>query len=624
MEAKPFNLQSPEKVAEAYGGNKQKIAQAIQMGAIDPTSGLLAGMFIDRMRGAQAMERAPQQTVAQQVFAPPAPPAPPAGLGAIAPQGGGMPAPQGPQMASAAPMGMPAPMGQPPVGMAEGGLTALPLPDDMYNEESFAGGGIVAFAGGRKVDAKAEQIKALMSVMSNPRASFEDRMAARAELNRLESTTGPGLSGLLDRLDETTGAFGNPMAYGWPERTADAVLAANLREADAARGTDASGGMSLRSPELAAIDAASRIKNEAAGRVPFKGFGSAVDRTAGILGDAEINTYGSAEAKQRDPRTMGSINNLGETTRTLAAQFSPPPSDPTGLNALIASNNPNVRLASDADKPYGSPNAARRAAAKVDRERGAMVAPPPRSERGVAGSAPRAPTTTEKETTPAAGTDTPSAMTLGELEKMFNKAGEPPEFQRTSAEELAARKNEDLWSTLAQIGFGMAAGESPNFLTNVGKATAAATPAMQEAIKERRKDTKEERNREFDYLVKKAGFKSDNLKSAYSVFNSMQDREQRLTLEQMRIDAQEKENRLNRAVQTAGQNITKGYYSRVPDQQAYDTWYMSLTPAQRAIIDAGKASRYARNPSNVADTRARVESITGKGTPQPPAGFEID
>ena len=64
MEPKPFSIKSPEEVASAYGGNKQKIAQAIQMGALDPTSGLLAGMFIDRMRSAQAMEQAPQQSVA--------------------------------------------------------------------------------------------------------------------------------------------------------------------------------------------------------------------------------------------------------------------------------------------------------------------------------------------------------------------------------------------------------------------------------------------------------------------------------------------------------------------------------------------------------------------------------
>ena len=53
METKPYRIQSPEAIAKDYGGNKQQIAQAMQMGIVDPTAGVLAGMFIDRMRSAQ-------------------------------------------------------------------------------------------------------------------------------------------------------------------------------------------------------------------------------------------------------------------------------------------------------------------------------------------------------------------------------------------------------------------------------------------------------------------------------------------------------------------------------------------------------------------------------------------
>jgi hypothetical protein len=157
METKPFSLQAPEAIAKEYAGNKQKIAQAAQMGIVDPTAAVLAGMFIDRMRNAAQAEAAPQQTVAQQVFAPPAPAAPPAGLGAL-PQGAmppeamaGMPQampqgmPQGmPQEAMMPPQGMPAPEAM----MAEGGLAGLEVPDDMFMEsDNYAGGGMVAFAG---------------------------------------------------------------------------------------------------------------------------------------------------------------------------------------------------------------------------------------------------------------------------------------------------------------------------------------------------------------------------------------------------------------------------------------------------------------------------------------------
>lgn len=158
METKPFSLQSPEQIAKDYGGNKQKIAEAMQMGIVDPTAGTLAAMFIDRMRGAAQAEAVPQQTVAQQLFAPPqmpmgAPPAP-AGLGAT-PQAAAMPAP-----AAAPPMGMPTPEAAPPVGMSMGGLTSLPIPDSMFDEPSnggYANGGLVAFASAGEVDAKKDK-----------------------------------------------------------------------------------------------------------------------------------------------------------------------------------------------------------------------------------------------------------------------------------------------------------------------------------------------------------------------------------------------------------------------------------------------------------------------------------
>lgn len=162
METKPYRLQSPEDIAKDYGGNKQKIAQAMQLGVVDPTAGVLAGMFIDRMRSAQMQEQTPQATVAQQVMggAPPAPPLA-GGLGATSPAAPPM-APQGGMGMAPPPMAPPA---QPPMGMAEGGLyeapymkdgglSELPIPDTMFDESrdgSYANGGIVAFAAGDEV-----------------------------------------------------------------------------------------------------------------------------------------------------------------------------------------------------------------------------------------------------------------------------------------------------------------------------------------------------------------------------------------------------------------------------------------------------------------------------------------
>ena len=196
--SKPFDLQSPETIAKEYGGNKQRIVQAMQLGVVDPTAGVLAGMFIDRMRSAQAQEMAPQSSVAQQVMAPPPPPgAPPApaGLGATpeaamlgapsmggmgAPPPGGMGAPPG-APPSAPPPGGPPPLGDmppgaPPMGMADGGLAALPISESMFDEPmdgEYAGGGIVAFAQGDAVGYE-QILRDNMAYYSDPQNYMRD------------------------------------------------------------------------------------------------------------------------------------------------------------------------------------------------------------------------------------------------------------------------------------------------------------------------------------------------------------------------------------------------------------------------------------------------------------------
>ncbi len=146
------------------------IAQAAQMGVVDPTAAVLAGMFIDRMRSAQVLEAGQMPSVAQQVLGgqPPAPPAPPAGLGAT-PEAAAMPPMDAmPPMSVTPPQEMPAPQDEMPMMaeggmvapyMAGGGLSEVPLPDGMFDEPSnggfgdgYAGGGMVAFAPGGDVD----------------------------------------------------------------------------------------------------------------------------------------------------------------------------------------------------------------------------------------------------------------------------------------------------------------------------------------------------------------------------------------------------------------------------------------------------------------------------------------
>ena len=141
-----FDLLSAEKVAAKYGGDKRKIGQAAQMGLVNPTVAVMAGMFIDRMRGAAVQEQQPSTTVAQDVMAPATQMA---GLGAT-PQAQTAPqiTPQANTQMAAAPTGTRT--------LAEGGLSSLPVDEDMFPDE-YAGGGIVAFANGGMSQMESDQ-----------------------------------------------------------------------------------------------------------------------------------------------------------------------------------------------------------------------------------------------------------------------------------------------------------------------------------------------------------------------------------------------------------------------------------------------------------------------------------
>ena len=122
-----FDLLSAEKVAAKYGGDKRKIGEAAQMGLVNPTVAVMAGMFIDRMRAAAVKEQQPTTTVAQDTMTPPVQTA---GLGATS---------QANTQMAAVPTGTRT--------LAEGGLSSLPVDEDMFPDE-YAGGGIVAFQTG--------------------------------------------------------------------------------------------------------------------------------------------------------------------------------------------------------------------------------------------------------------------------------------------------------------------------------------------------------------------------------------------------------------------------------------------------------------------------------------------
>jgi hypothetical protein len=203
-----YNLGDADYVVDKYI-TKQNIGRAMQAGVINPVVGTIAGMKIDRIVAAQTAQQTSMPTIVQQVFAPPAPPAPPMG----APPMGGMGPPPG-----APPMGdMPPapPMGAPQMGMADGGLAALPVPDNMFDEPSdgeFAGGGIVAFAQGDEVDYD-KILRENMDYYRDPQNFMRDINAAyqpkREYAERANQYNKDLLSeeGQKKRRDEDTNAF---------------------------------------------------------------------------------------------------------------------------------------------------------------------------------------------------------------------------------------------------------------------------------------------------------------------------------------------------------------------------------------------------------------------------------
>jgi len=381
--AKPFSLQAPEAIAKQYQGNKQKIAQAVQLGLVDATAGTLAGMFIDRMRAAAMQEQGPPQTVAQQVLGS-NPPAPPPGGPPMAPMAGGappppmpMPMPQGAPPANSA-----APMGGPPVQAAEGGLMALPVPDTMFDEPedtSMARGGLVAFAGSG-------------------------------------STNAPLDAASRDEEEEEIPFIDRTIIYDF---------------------------LNKKSPQGVARDAA------------------------------------AAKAKANVPNALKAI---AENTRAPAPSFA-------ALTAAVGTidlrNNPNGRRPKPGEiyistdgRTYKQPAAEAPPAPRTNAPRTGGGLPSLISNKSDKAAADK-----------AAATPPTAPTTVAEDLKMIQGLMQDPEtkaYMEGQTARLAKQKKEDVWSTLAQIGFGMAASKSPTLLGAIGEAGTAALPTAQKAIQARR------------------------------------------------------------------------------------------------------------------------------------------
>jgi hypothetical protein len=132
---------------------------------------------------------------------------------------------------------------------------------------------------------------------------------------------------------------------------------------------------------------------------------------------------------------------------------------------------------------------------------------------------------------------------------------------------LKKQKQEDLWSSLAQIGFGMAATKSPSFLQAFGESAGAALPGMQAALKERRAAERDATKQALELENLQYGRTADIVKAGTELgiegrklLESKLSREQQERLEMYRIAEARKEAAAGRtnALEAAriGQNTT--------------------------------------------------------------------
>jgi hypothetical protein len=532
MENQPFSLQAPEAIAKKYGGNKQKIAMAAQNGLLDPTAAVMAGMFIDRMRSAQTAEQGPQPTVAQQVLTPqPAPaPAAPAGLGAMAP--GGMP-PMAPPMGGGAPPPMPMPQGAPPMTaadgglMSSGGLSTLPVPNDMFDEPdgvSMANGGIVAFRGAGQVGDYEDA------------PTYEEMMAEFDPLNPkgMARTFGPHFPRVYSH-DEVMQDFNAKLAKKHPPIAFPKV--------EMPSGVNkffdhlVNGGTP---EEQAAAAQNARDYLRANGRQTFEEAGlTAPPRPPKPKPDPKKAADLAAPAGNPAPHlTPDQARIVAEVARSRGNNPAPIPaaapaaSSNRGLGYALAQ--PTAKAPADTGK-----SKTRTAAVKALTSNLAPAAAKSVAEQF------------GNPTTPEAGVDfykkSFENIPTDALKAMQKDIADTPD-------RLKKQKQEDLWSSLAQIGFGMAATKSPSFLQAFGESAGAALPGMQAALKERRAAERDATKQALELENLQYGRNADIVKAGTELgtkgrelLESKLSREQQKELELYRIQEAREEGKKNRS-----------------------------------------------------------------------------
>mgnify|MGYP003650065214 CR=1 FL=1 len=408
---------------------------------------------------------------------------------------------------------------------ASGGL--LSLDNRAFDEQSFSGGGIVAFAGGREVDAKTERRKQLMAALSN--SDYVDQHELiRRELRAMDGVT--PLRGLRD--------LPGFIAPDDPNETA------SMPQFDRGRMEDLRGFTTPKEENPMPQFDRGRMRNlrgflapEDANPVPEFDRGK-MKNLSGFL-----TPEGANSMPQFDRGRMEDLR--GFTTPDKAN-----PMPKFGIQPPT----PAFSLDSYQPKKWEHDDALNQ------RGLGATTKnPPPPAAKALPSSKKKSDTpfidmANRTSRTPPGVKDNPDQTQMdldGIIGKRREYMGPEIKFEGTSAEDKAARKQEDLWSTLAQIGFGTAAGTSQHALENIGKGAAGAMPAMQEAMKNRRADEKEERKMQFESLLAQRKERGEGFDASMREFGRLDDKKQALTLANMKIDSDEKLARIRDATDRA-------------------------------------------------------------------------
>lgn len=208
------DIKQIERFATQY--SKNELASLAQQGLLPAQTAVLAGMMQDRMQAASIPT--PQTTVAEKVLGT-SPTTSQQGIATVAPPTTNV-APQiGIAQANTNP-------NLPTQTMAEGGLTELDT-GDMYNEDSFAGGGIVAFANKGYVDSStlSPYTAKEYEKMSEEEKALADRTAIKKKgLAGINIEDTPATRSMMQTLFGT-GAYGIDMS-GTPSITPTGELSA--------------------------------------------------------------------------------------------------------------------------------------------------------------------------------------------------------------------------------------------------------------------------------------------------------------------------------------------------------------------------------------------------------------